>query len=214
MPYNSCRLIPLDKNPGVRPIGIGELLRRIIGRCIAKSVDAELRSIGGNDQLCIGQTAGIEYSIHSLRTEFEKDSCEALLLIDATNAFNNLNRATALESIRRICPSVYCALNNSYQTPSNLCVDKQTLLSQEGCTQGDPLAMLMYDIASRPLIDRMNMESVAQKWYADDGPAAGTIEKLLLFFKQLNKIDEGFGYFVNAPKCQLIVKPHTIEKAK
>ena len=74
--------------------------------------------------------------------------------------------------------------------------------------------MLMYGIASGPLIDRMNMESVLQKWYADDGTAAGTIEKLLLFFKQLNKIGEGFGYFVNAPKCQLIVKPHTIEKAK
>ena len=109
MPYNSCRLIPLDKNPAVRPIEIGEVLRRIIGRCIVKSVDAELRSIGGNDQLCMGQTAGIEYSIHSLRTEFEKDSCEALLPIDATNAFNNLNRATALDNIRRICPSIYCA---------------------------------------------------------------------------------------------------------
>ena len=35
-PYNACRLIPLDKNPGVRPVGIGEVMRRIIGRTITK----------------------------------------------------------------------------------------------------------------------------------------------------------------------------------
>ena len=35
-PYNTCRLIPLDKNPGVRPIGIGEFMRRIMGRTINK----------------------------------------------------------------------------------------------------------------------------------------------------------------------------------
>ena len=33
-PYNACRLIALYKNPGVRPIGIGEVMRRIIGRTI------------------------------------------------------------------------------------------------------------------------------------------------------------------------------------
>ena len=30
--FLGCRLIPLDKNPGLRPIGVGEELRRIVGR--------------------------------------------------------------------------------------------------------------------------------------------------------------------------------------
>ena len=40
--YNACRLIPLDKNPGVTPIGIGEFMRRIIGRTITKCLKNEL----------------------------------------------------------------------------------------------------------------------------------------------------------------------------
>ena len=37
--YTSCRLIPLAKNPGMRPIGVGELLRRIIGKTIVEGRD-------------------------------------------------------------------------------------------------------------------------------------------------------------------------------
>ena len=33
--FVACRLIALDKCPGVRPIGIGETLRHIIGRAIS-----------------------------------------------------------------------------------------------------------------------------------------------------------------------------------
>ena len=65
--YNNSRLIPLDKCPGFRPIGIGEVLRRIIGRCISSCLGAEVQRIGGNIQQCFGQTAGIEHKIHALR---------------------------------------------------------------------------------------------------------------------------------------------------
>ena len=36
--FLSCRLIPLDKNPGLRPIGVGEVLRRIAGKVIVSAL--------------------------------------------------------------------------------------------------------------------------------------------------------------------------------
>ena len=37
------RLIPLDKKPGVRPIGIGETLMRIVGKCIMEIVKDDVK---------------------------------------------------------------------------------------------------------------------------------------------------------------------------
>ena len=50
--YTACRLIPLDKNPGVRPIGVGEVLRRIVGKAILSVIKPEIMSSAGNLQLC------------------------------------------------------------------------------------------------------------------------------------------------------------------
>ena len=45
----------------------------------------------GSIQLCAGQLACIEAGVHAVRTMFQKDDIEAVLLIDASNAFNTLN---------------------------------------------------------------------------------------------------------------------------
>ena len=78
--YNACRLIPLDKCPGVRPIGVGEVLRRIIGITIVSCIRTDLKQLGGNQQLCMGQRCGIGHATHSLRTNFDEN--------DVTNTFN------------------------------------------------------------------------------------------------------------------------------
>ena len=66
---------------------------------------------------------------------FQQEETEAILLVDASNAFNCLNRLSALDNIRRLCPSLATALINSYRAPF---VDGDVLYSSEGTTQGDP----------------------------------------------------------------------------
>ena len=123
--------------------------------------------VAGSLQLCAGQIAGAESAVHATREAFLDDDTEAVLLVDATNAFNVLNHQAALRNIMNLCPSIAIALTNTYREPTNLFVDGSSLLSQEGTTQGDPLAMPMYAVATIPLI-RSLPSDVQQVWYADD----------------------------------------------
>ena len=64
----------------------------------------DVQEAAGPLQLCAGQQAGCEAAVHALRTLFDDASNDGLLLVDASNAFNSLNRALALVNIRKICP--------------------------------------------------------------------------------------------------------------
>ena len=118
-PHNACRIITLNKNPGVGPIGIGAVMRKIIGRTIIKCLKNELILLISNYQLCLGQKCGIEYTIHALRDQNSKTSAAAVLLIDAENAFNSLNRKLALKNTKNTCPSLLTAIKNSLSRMKN-----------------------------------------------------------------------------------------------
>lgn len=103
---------------------------------------------------------------------YNEDDAEAMLLVDETNAFNCLNCELALLNIRHPWPSLAAILINMYRHPTYLYMDSNTLLLQEGTTQGDPLAMPMYAVGILPLIHRIN-ENIKQIWYAVDVTATG-----------------------------------------
>ena len=71
---------------------------------------------------------------------FKEEEMDAVLLIDASNAFNTLNRAAALHNIRVLCPSTATYAINVYGQPVRLFITGGSeLKSAEGTTQGDPL---------------------------------------------------------------------------
>ena len=217
-PFLACRLIALDKNSGVSPIGIGDTARRIIAKAILTVTRLDIQEASGSLKLCAGQISGIEAAVHATDLLFKQEDTEAILLVDTTNAFNFLNRLSALHNIQRLCPSLATALINSYGEPTELFVDGDVLYSREGTTQGDPLAMPMYILATIPLIKRklcQNLNDVSQVWYADDASAAGKILGLRSWWSQLASLGPKYGYFANAAKTWLITKgkPH-LEAAK
>ena len=75
----------------------------------------------GGLQLCAGQESGCEAAVHSMARIFDEIDTEAILLVDASNAFN-LNRKVMLHNIRITCPLIATFAINSYQNPERLFV--------------------------------------------------------------------------------------------
>jgi hypothetical protein len=60
------RLIAMDKFPGVRPIGIGDVLRRLVAKCVLTGAGHSATTSCGSDQLCAGLRAGTDGAIHGV----------------------------------------------------------------------------------------------------------------------------------------------------
>ena len=213
LPMMACRLIALDKCPGVRPIGICETVRRIIAKEVLFATRGDLQEATGSQQPCAEQIAGIEAEVHAVRSLFSAEDTESIIQVDASNAFKSINRQVALRNAGVLCPSLAKILINTYRAASDLYIEGLVVLSEEGTTQGDPLAMPLYALATIPLINNLKGE-VKQVWYADDASASGSLPSLREWWDKLGSIGPAFGYLVNASKTWLITKENHLSKAK
>ena len=72
--FLSCGLIPLDKNPGIPPIGVGEVLDRIAAKVIVSVLKEVVIKCTGTLQVYAGQEADIEAAIHSMNMMYEDEN--------------------------------------------------------------------------------------------------------------------------------------------
>ena len=222
--FTAGRLVALDKSPGetpikVRPIGIGEVLRRIVGKAVMILLKSDITRAAGPLQACAGHKGGVEAAVHAMKEIFGDHETDAVILVDASNAFNSMNRQTALHNIQLTCPEMATYLLNTYRAPPSLFVANSNgveILSEEGCTQGDNAGMAFYACNTVPLITLLHQTtSCSQAWFADDSAAAGTLENIKKWWNTLNEKGPSMGYLPNSSKTWLILKnENTTEKAQ
>jgi hypothetical protein len=260
------RLVALDKQPGTRPVGIGEVYRRLWAKCLLKAIGSQATAACGNYNLCAGLQAGIEGAVHAVRDAFADPSlipapppdsqadddpltqapeppmavqppvpladmtldeafaaiaddvgispaeASAVLLVDATNGFNELGRKAMLWTVRHRWANGARFSFNCYRHSAQLLMrrrggDCEIILSREGVTQGDPLSMVLYGLALTPLAEtlRARVPTVAQPWYADDAAMAGSVDGIAEAQRLLLELGPRRGYFPEPDKSILIV---------
>ena len=153
--------------------------------------------------------------MHALRFLFADADTEGVLLVDASNAFNALNRRVTLLNSQVVCPPMARLLINTFRTPAYLVTPSgEMILSTEGTTQGDPIAMAMYAIGLAPLIRRLEAPGAQQIWFADDSAAGSLLNTLRRWWDLLNEIGPAYGYYPNGCKTWLVVKHALLSKAQ
>ena len=137
---------------------------------------------------------------------FDQDESEAILLVDAANAFNSINRKVLLHNIQYLCPVLEIYTINCYQSPSRLFVQGgKEISSAEGTTQDDPIAMPIYAIGTTPLLREIKDpdSKVTQAAFADDLAGAGKLQQLLTWWNDIVEYGPLLGYNPQADKSWL-----------
>ena len=144
---------------------------------------------------------------------------DAVLLIDAENAFNSINRKVMLHNLKYICPIIATSIINCYATPSRLfIVGRGEILSSEGTTQSDPTAMREYALGILPLIkfllefinlNDMNTKAVV---FSDDFSVADSLNSIKDYWDKLTAIGSKYGCFPKPTKSYLIAKEKNLWK--
>ena len=138
---------------------------------------------------------------------------DAVLLIDAENAFNSINRKVILHYLKFICPIVATYKINCYATPSRLfIVGGGEILSTEETTQDDSRAMGAYALGILPLIKfllqfiNLNEMNVKEAVFAEEFSIAGSLSSIKDYRDELIAISPKYGYFPKPAKSYLIGK--------
>ena len=150
------------------------------------------------------------------------ESGYGLLLVDARNAFNELNRYNMLWEVYHRCPPLAKIAFNRYRHHS-LCIlrnemgeDPTIIACKEGITQGCCLSMVCYGIALMPLAEwlREQVPGALQPWYADDVSGVGTASDNATVLQLLKEKGPYFGYYPEPDKSHYVCMPQDEDAAR
>lgn len=191
------------KDGGIRPIAVGNTLRRLVAKAAVRRVSQEAAAMLKPTQLGFGVQQGCEAAAHAARVYIKNMSYEkALVKLDFANAFNSVRRDAALQAVYRNFPSLYPFIESCYSVTSKLLFGDHEIDSCEGVQQGDPLAPFLFCLVIKEVTEALSSE--LNIWFLDDGTLAGTTESLLEDISKIKDMGESLGLSLNPSKCEIV----------
>ena len=203
-------LIPLNKKDGgIRPIAVGDTLRRLVGKVLLRTTPA-LQQIGNLQPRQCG--VGLPFAAELIGMGLQRiaHNCTddwVALQIDVRNAFNTLDRNAMLRSTLHKAPSLYNWMAWCYGTVSPLyCQGVKMPPSTTGVHQGDAMGPIGFALGLDAALDELHAEEATLPWcvwYLDDGLLVGTLEQITAYLEKLPSKLEAIGLQINLNKCTM-----------
>ena len=198
-------LCALGKKDGsVRPIAVGNTLRRLVAKASLFTVRDVAASLLSPHQFGFGVPNGCEIAAHAARLFCSNPSQEvqAICKVDFSNAFNTVRRDVVLHLIKQHFPSLYAFAHQCYRHESYLVFGEHCVASAQGVQQGDPLGPLLFCMAIMNMSN--NLQSAVNLWYLDDGLLAGTPDAVQKDLSYIVRTASEIGLSVNITKCEIL----------
>jgi hypothetical protein len=191
------------KDGGIRPIAIGNCLRRLTSKLACFQSRNIVNSYLSPHQLGVATKLGCEAAIHTTRTFVNNDQNrgKVLLKLDFKNAFNSVERDCILKEVQCHTPLLYPYLYQCYRNPSTLFFGNHLISSSVGAQQGDLCGPMIFSLAIQPII--LSLDSQLNIWYLHDGTLADYPEVVLSDFKKVINLSQEIGLELTFNKCEI-----------
>ena len=197
---------------GHRPIAVGEVLRRLVSKCLSRAVHSVANHYLTPLQVGVGVRAGCEAIVHAVSRTLDDPvippDSRCALLLDFSNAFNSIDRALMFREVRAHIPALSAWVESCYGAQPRLLFGEHVILSRCGVQQGDPLGPLLFALTLHPIVERIHQEVRELRinvWYLDDGTLCGPPEALFQALKIVEEDGPAGGLRLNRAKSLLFI---------
>ena len=150
---SGARLIAGNKKDGgIRPIAVGNILRRLTSKCFSYGMAVRAANILCPLQMGVAVRGGLEALIHTVRELVEQEEDLMFLQVDLENAFNFVDQDLAFREVEEHFPDMLQWVLTCYGQQAVLTFGSSVIYSKTGFHQGDPLASLLFSLALHPIL--------------------------------------------------------------